>query len=44
MLSATWRKNEAANWPAATQTEVETFAQLLKQRGVGNIHLPNVYL
>ncbi|MEQ5233190.1 YjjW family glycine radical enzyme activase [Providencia rettgeri] len=37
-------KNEAASWPAATQIEVEAFAQLLRQRGVGHIHLPNVYL
>lgn len=37
-------KNEAANWPAATQVEVESFAQALQQRGVGELHLPNVYL
>lgn len=37
-------KNEAVNWPAATQVEVESFAQALQQRGVGELHLPNVYL
>lgn len=37
-------KNEAANWPAATQVEVEAFAAQLRQRGIENIHLPNVYL
>jgi len=37
-------KNEAANWPAATQTDVEAFAAQLRERGVDNIHLPNVYL
>lgn len=37
-------KNEAANWLAATQTEVEAFAAQLRARGVENIHLPNVYL
>jgi len=37
-------KNEAADWPAATQTDVEAFAAQLRERGVDNIHLPNVYL
>lgn len=37
-------KNEAANWPAATREDVEAFAQALQQRGVGELHLPNVYL
>ena len=36
--------NEAADWPAATQVEIESFAQLLRDRGVKNLHLPNVYL
>lgn len=36
--------NEAASWAAAKQVEIESFAQLLRDRGVTNLHLPNVYL
>ncbi|WP_052491289.1 YjjW family glycine radical enzyme activase [Yersinia intermedia] len=35
---------DASHWPTAEKIDVEHFAQLLRERGVNNLHLPSVYL